>query len=115
MAEYVKLSEKEAEKKQKAIKRALINQLKMNGTTGKYYLDLVDDYINLWKIKNMLFEDVEARGVVTEYDNGGGQKGKKQNDSVATVLKVNDRMTRILDSIGIKPQVVAVSADEDDL
>ena len=115
MADTNKLSESSAEKQKKAIKNALKKQLKINGTTGKYYLDLVEDYMDLWEIKNKLFADVKQRGVVTEYDNGGGQKGKTPHDSVAAVLKVNDRMTRILDSLGIKPQVVAVSADDDNL
>lgn len=115
MAENLKCSDNKAEKQKKAIKNALVKQLKMNGTTGKYYMDLVEDYMRMWDIKNMLFEDVETRGVVTEYNNGGGQTGKKQNDSVATLLKVNDRMTKILDSIGIKPQLVAVQADDDEL
>ena len=97
----------------KAIEKDLKDQLKRNGTTGKYYLDLVDDYMKLWDIKNNLFSDIEDRGVVTSYNNGGGQTGTKQNDSVFSVLKVSDRMTKILDNLGIKPSVVAAPDDDD--
>jgi hypothetical protein len=96
------------------IKKDLINQLTKNGNTSRYYLDLVDDYMNLWDTKNALFEDIENRGVVVAYNNGGGQSGMKQNDSVPAVLKVNGQMTKILDSLGIKPSLVMVDDDEDD-
>ena len=96
------------------IKKDLINQLAKNGNTSRYYLDLVDDYMRLWDTKNALFEDIEERGVVTSYNNGGGQSGFKQNDSISQALKVSDRMTKILDSLGIKPSLVVVDDDEDD-
>ena len=99
----------------KAIKNDLMSQLKAAGNTGKYYLDLVDDYMRLWDIKNSLFGDIEDRGVVTSYNNGGGQSGMKQNDSVFSVLKVSDRMTKILNELGIKPSTTSVvMLDEDD-
>lgn len=101
------------QKYRKAIEKDLKAQLKANGNTSRYYLDLVDDYMQLWDIKNDLFQDISERGVVTQYNNGGGQSGVKQNDSVFSVLKVSDRMTKILDNLGIKPSVVS-AADEGD-
>lgn len=101
------------EKLRKAIEKDLKEQLRRNGTTGKYYIDLVEDYMKLWDIKNSLFSDIEDRGVVTSYNNGGGQTGTKQNDSVFSVLKVSDRMTKILDNLGVKPSVVTAVTDED--
>lgn len=97
----------------KTIEKDLKRQLEQNGTTGKYYLDLVDDYMRLWDIKNKLFQDIADRGVVTPYNNGGGQSGTKQNDSVVSVLKVSERMTKILDNIGIKPSLVSKQEDND--
>ena len=114
--------QKELEKKQKTqkrrrseIKKALIGQLKKNGTTGKYYVDMVEDYMRLWDTKENLFTDIEERGVTVEYNNGGGQRGKKQNDSVALAVKVGERMTRMLESMGIKPSIVATIEDDDEL
>lgn len=95
------------------IKNDLKEQLRKNGNTSRYYLDLIEDYMNLWDTKNSLFEDIKERGVVCAYNNGGGQSGFKQNDSVAAVLKVNGQMTKILDSLGIKPSLVVVD-DEDE-
>ncbi len=105
--------QRNVEKYRKAIEKDLRDQLKKNGTTGRYYMDLVDDYMKLWDIKNDLFSDISDRGVVTSYNNGGGQSGTKQNDSVFSVLKVSDRMTKILDNLGIKPSLVADQEDDD--
>lgn len=108
------MSKKRGNINRNTIKKDLINQLAKNGNTSRFYLDLVDDYMNLWDTKNALFEDIEDRGVVVSYNNGGGQSGMKQNDSVPAVLKVNGQMTKILDSLGIKPSLVMVDDDEDD-
>ena len=95
------------------IKKDMEKQLEAKGNTGQYYLDLVSDYMRLWDIKNQLFDDIRDRGVVTSWNNGGGQKGTKQNDSVFSVLKVSDRMTRILNDLGIKPSTEALPDDDE--
>ena len=64
------------------IKKDLIDQLERNGVLGNHYLDLIDDYMSLWDIKNKLIKDIESRGVSIEWSNGGGQGGFKKNDSI---------------------------------
>ena len=85
------------------IKQDLIEQLERNGTTGEYYFDLINDYMDLWVTKRLLVEDIQKRGVNVEYNNGGGQKGFKKNDSVELRIKVNVQMTKLLSELGIKP------------
>jgi len=99
--------------KYKNIKQDLIDQLERNGTVGKYYEDLVNDYMDMWVTKCLLVEDIQNRGVVVEYDNGGGQKGKKKNDSVEQRIKVNAQMLKLLSEIGIKPS--QAGGEDDDL
>lgn len=94
------------------IRKDMLAQLKTNQTAGKFYLDMVEDYMDLWLTKNMLLADIKERGVSVKYNNGGGQSGYKKNDSVDQVLKVNTQMLKILDSIGIKPS--ASGGDDDD-
>lgn len=94
----------------KEIKKDLLDKLKKNSTYGRFYEDLIEDYMRLWDTKNELLEDIEARGVSVTYDNGGGQKGVKKNDSVDQVIRVNAQMLKILDSLDIKPS----SGDIDD-
>ncbi len=87
----------------KEIKKDLFDQLERNGTFGRFFEDLIEDYMKLWDTKNKLLEDIERRGVSVSYDNGGGQKGVKKNDSVDQVIRVNAQMLKILDNLSIKP------------
>ena len=84
------------------IQKDLLNQLERNGNTGKYFIDLVKDYMDLWVTKCLLVDDIQRRGVNVKYNNGGGQKGMKKNDSVEQRLKVNAQMLRLLEALGIK-------------
>jgi len=95
----------------KRIKDDLLDQLERNGTTGQHFFNLVEDYMGLWKIKNMLFADVKKRGISIDYDNGGGQKGSKKNDKVDQLLKVNERMLKMLGDLGIKAMSLGNDAD----
>ena len=94
------------------IRRDLLDQLERNGTCGKYYTDLVEDYMAFWVDKQLLTDDIQARGVVVTYNNGGGQSGKKRNDSIADKIKVNVQMLNILNALGIKP--APADGDDDD-
>lgn len=94
------------------IRRDLLDQLERNGTCGKYYTDLVEDYMSFWVDKQLLTDDIQARGVVVTYNNGGGQSGKKRNDSIADKIKVNVQMLNILNALGIKP--APADGDDDD-
>ena len=95
------------------IRSDLFDQLDRDGTVGRYYADLVEDYMDLWLTKSLLLTDIKSRGVTVTYNNGGGQRGVKKNESVEQVLKVNTQMLKILDSIGIKPSINGGDADEE--
>jgi hypothetical protein len=84
------------------IKSDLLDQLERNGTTGQYYIDLVFDYLDLWIAKSLLIEDIQERGVIVKYENGGGQSGMKKNDSIEQLVKVNSQMLKILADLGLK-------------
>jgi len=58
--------------------------------------------MEFWVTKCLLEDDVRTRGVMVTYNNGGGQKGKKKNDSVELKIKVTQQMTAILDKLNIK-------------
>lgn len=97
--------------KYKEIKKDLLDQLDRNGTVGKHYDDLINDYMNFWVDKQMLTDDIQERGVTVTYNNGGGQCGVKRNDSIADKIKVNVQMLNILNALNIKP---SNGEDEDD-
>lgn len=97
------------------IEASLLEQLEVNKIDMEYNTDLIGDYMALWLTKCMLIDDINKRGVTVNYNNGGGQKGKKKNESVAELTKVNTQMLKILDSLGLKPiYVIADVGDVDD-
>ncbi len=97
------------------IKKDLLDQLERNGVYGKHYLDLVNDYMSLWEIKNKLIKDIKERGVSVKYDNGGGQSGFKKNDSIAELNKTNAQMLKILNELGLKPSRSDGDPDDGDM
>lgn len=94
------------------IKRDLLDELERKGTVGKYYTDLVCDYMVLWDAKNLLKKDIEERGAVVEYISNNGTVNKRKNESVGEMVKVNDRMVKLLDALGITPDSVVTEDDE---
>ena len=94
------------------IKKDLLDQLEDKGILGSMYSDLVNDYMNLWEIKNSLIKDIKERGVSCVYNNGGGQSGYKKNDSIAELNKTNAQMLKILSELGLKATPKVVDVDE---
>ena len=97
------------------IKTDLLCQLAINGTSGKHYIDLINDYMDLWVTKSLLVDDIQERGVSITYDNGGGQTGVKKNDSIEQRIKVNVQMLKLLDSLDIKPSRQDGDAGDEDM
>lgn len=94
------------------IRKDLLDQLERNGTVGKYYTDLVEDYIRLWDIKRGLAEDIRERGAKVKVYTATAEN-LKTNDSVTDLIKVNAQMLKIIDNLGIKP--AQTDGDGDDL
>ena len=84
------------------IRRDLLEQLDNRGMNQRFYTSLVDDYISLWETKEMLFKDIKERGVMTEWNNGGGQTGVKKNDCVPEVNRISASMLKILSELGLR-------------
>lgn len=97
----------------KSIRKDLLEQLEINGVTSEFYLDLVEDYMTMWIHKCLLKEDIEERGVSVEWNNGGGQRGFKKNESIAEFNKTNAQMLKLLDDLGIKPSPSEENEDDD--
>ena len=95
------------------IKQDLIDQLERRGVYGRHYLDLINDYMALWDIKNDLISDIKERGVTTKYQNGANQWGYKKNDSVSELTKINAQMLKLLSELGLRG-VDFEAVDDDD-
>lgn len=104
------------EKLRKKIELAIINQLKEKGIYQyAHYQDLVNDYMKMWDVKNMLQVDIEERGVSVYWCNGGGQEGYKKNESISELVKVNKQMLKILLDLGIRASDLKAVEPDDEL
>jgi phage terminase small subunit len=108
-----------ARSKKSQIKQDLIDQLERQGIYGQHYLDLVNDYMALWDIKNKLIKDIKERGVSIRWEtyNRDGevvQSGYKKNESIAELNKTNAQMLKILSELGLKARPMDPDLDLDE-
>lgn len=100
---------------QKRIRDDLMRQLETKGLNGKYYQDLVEDYIFMLVKKDCLQKDINEKGVrITTY-NSKGLPIEKKNESYDLLLKYNQQMLKILEYLGIKPSENSEAGDDDEL
>ena len=98
------------------VKESLVNQISdASGNIAEYYLDMIENYMALWTTAKALQLDIEKRGVTIKWDNGGGQKGVKKNDSIAELNKTIQQMTKLLESLGLKPTDLVSGSDGGEL
>ena len=100
--------------KREKIKRDLLDQMERNGVYGDHYLDLIEDYLNLWMIKNKLIKDGK-KNPYTEWKNSETSYGRKKNDSIDQAVKVSMQMMKILEFLGLKPPKDGGEADDGDM
>lgn len=108
-----------AKSRKAQIKQDLIDQLERQGIYGRHYLDLVNDYMELWDIKNKLIKDIKERGVSIRWEtyNRDGevvQSGYKKNESIAELNKTNAQMLKILSELGLKARPMDPDLDLDE-
>ena len=111
-AEMVKTLE--SSRKYKKIKAGLVKQLKAKNADTPYFLSLIDDYMAMWVSKELLYQDLQERGCMVPYDNGGGQRGYRRNDSITDFNKTNAQMLKLLSELGIKPETIGTEDDDND-
>ena len=81
------------------IREELLSHLEKKNAKTETNIDLVNDYMSLWEIKNKLIADIEKRGVQVETFNSSGNTVYKKNDSVTELLKTNSQMLKILSDL----------------
>jgi len=86
-------------KKYKEINQDLLDILEIQGKTNPTHKNLIDEYMSLWVTSQLLILDIEKRGVTQAYNNGGGQRGRRKNDSVELQIKNSKQMFRLLQYI----------------
>ena len=72
---------------------------------------------NFLKIRSpitLLIADIQKRGTIVEYNNGGGQSGYKKNEAVDMFNKTNAQMLKLLSELGLKANATIGGGDFDD-
>lgn len=104
LSELEKIEKLKNKSRYKNIRKSIKEQLKNDGKISSHYDDLVEDYMKMYIVKELAYEDIQERGETVEWHNGT-QSGFKKNDSVDVILKTNQQMLKLLDTLGIKPDV----------
>lgn len=104
---------KKVSAKERRVKGALVEQLKLQNKTADFYMDLVDDYMSYWRMKEDIVNDIAAKGLRYECINGNGVKVEKPNESVQNLQKTTAIMLKILNDLNLK-EPISNSSDEDD-
>ena len=98
------------------LKKDMLDDLTARGLVSRQYTDKVDEYMELWCMRQMLTEDVRERGVFVEYVNGANQYGTTDNKSVGMITRVSAQMLSIWAALGFRDSAVnaKAGAGEDD-
>ena len=99
--------------KKNSVKRALLAQLRAQHKEQSFYLDLVNDYMSYWDIKQMLIEDISEKGVRYPYTNGNGIESEKPNESILNLNKTTAMMLKILADLNLR-EPTKVDSNNDD-
>lgn len=101
--------------KKAQIKQDLLQQLENSGLYGMHYIDLVDDYMTMFDVKNKLAREMKKNGPMIEWQNSESQKGVKVNPATKEFRETNKRMTELLKVLGLKEPVYEGNDDDDDI
>ena len=100
----------------KQIREDLLNQLMDQSKFGKHFESLVEDYINLEKLKRKIQKDIDKNGLRIVTMTGNGFPTEKPNESVTNILKVNGQQLKILQDLDLKaPSQTPKEGEGDDL
>lgn len=84
------------ETKRDEIRESLMEQLVKSGADIDVLVDMVDQYIELWEISQLLTADIQERGVTYTEESARGVPMVKSNPSVKEKVGVNKQMLQIL-------------------
>ncbi len=81
-------------------------QLRSQGKNGKYYDDLVNDYIYYLGLRTKLKEDIRIKGLRYKTTNAAGKEVEKANESIVNLTKVTTLMLKILSELKLTEPII---------
>lgn len=95
-----------------AVEQCIIDILDDRGyeiDRDKVLYEQAHDYGDLWRVKELLLQDIHERGVSIVQPSGV----VKKNDSVGEMVRVNAQMLKILQFLKIEPTDVQIEPEYD--
>ena len=96
------------------LQKDLLDDLTARGLISRPYMDKVEEYMGLWCLRRMLEEDIAARGVYVEYQNGANQRGTTDNKSVEKLVRVSSQMLSVWAALGFKERAASAKPSDGD-
>lgn len=101
----------------KTLRDSMMDNLEARGLVEDIYLDKVEEYLSLWKLRRELEKDIRKRGVAVMDERKGGIC---ENRSVSLCAQVSRQMLAIFSAMGFKDIATgkggaAISPDDDEL
>lgn len=109
---YPNTIKKLTEKDLSAIADDISDQLIQLSKFGKYYDDLVNEYLSLLTIREALKQDIQTQGVRYRFTNGNGKEQEKANESVTNLIKIEQILLKIVNDLGINQPFVKPSQND---
>lgn len=98
------------------LKKSLEDNLSARGLVEEVFSDKVQEYMDLWRRRQQLEEDIEARGVSVMDERRGMMV---ENRSVSLAVQVSRQMLAIYDALGFKEQAkgaaISPGGEDDEL
>lgn len=98
------------------LKKSLEDNLSARGLVEEVFSDKVQEYMDLWRRRQQLEEDIEARGVSVMDERRGMLV---ENRSVSLAVQVSRQMLAIYDALGFKEQAkgaaISPGGEDDEL
>lgn len=105
----------EQTKAYRALRQSLLESLEARGLVEDVYRDKVDEYMDLWRQRMELREDIRERGVAVMDTRRGMMV---ENRSVSLEVQVSKQMLAIFTALGFKPaegRAGRCAGDDDEL
>ena len=91
-----------------------LRKLKEKGNDIPVFLDLIDSYMDLWIVKELLNNDISERGVYVTTLNAKNQEIQKKNDSVGELSKITAQMLKVLSHLKLEINDNKAPINDDD-
>lgn len=99
---------------EKELKQSLVSQLKNRNAIVPFWIEMVDEFIYLWKQLKILKKGIKAAGLFEEeiYNNSGAKR-LKPNPMLKEIRETEKQMLLILEKMKLSTENI-VSDDSDD-